>query len=75
MGLQNMVKNLLRDARVMTRGEREGNPESRGHRINCESLLSTLWNDVVEPVLDVLNISVCVVVLLEFSLFVQHLRH
>ncbi|KAF8443803.1 CHAT domain-containing protein [Boletus edulis BED1] len=51
VGLQNSLGALLGDARVMPLDDREGNPTTRG-RINWESLLSTLWNGVIKPVLD-----------------------
>ena len=72
-GLQNVLKNLVRDAHVMAHDEREGKPESVGH-ISWEFVLSALWNCVVKPVLDALDISVCDVILLELSPPV-HLRH
>ncbi|KAF8444059.1 TPR-like protein [Boletus edulis BED1] len=57
VGLQNSLGVLLGDARVMPLDDREGNPTTRG-RINWESLLSTLWNGVIKPVLDSLAFSV-----------------
>jgi hypothetical protein len=57
-GLQNMLVKLLGHARVIRcDDDREGGRATlRG--VSWESLLSTLWNDVVRPVLDVLAFSV-----------------
>ncbi|KAF8548471.1 TPR-like protein [Imleria badia] len=56
-GLQNMLETLLGDARVVRTDEREGGRATlRG--VSWESLLSTLWNGVVKPVLDALAFSV-----------------
>ncbi|KAG6369823.1 hypothetical protein JVT61DRAFT_13537, partial [Boletus reticuloceps] len=57
----NSLGALLGDARVMPLDDREGNPTTRG-RINWESLLSTLWNGVIKPVLDSLAFSVLAVI-------------
>ena len=56
-GLQKMLDKLLGHARS---DERKGEPTTQG-RISWESLLSTLWNDVVKPVLDALAFSVCII--------------
>ncbi|KAF8553250.1 TPR-like protein [Imleria badia] len=55
-GLQNMLERLLGHARVIRYDEREGEPAIL-RSVSWESLLSTLWNDVVKPVLDVLAFS------------------
>ncbi|KAF8548473.1 hypothetical protein OG21DRAFT_1423016 [Imleria badia] len=56
-GLQNMLEKLLGEARVIRSDEREGTSATlRG--VSWESLLSTLWNGVVKPVLDALAFSV-----------------
>ncbi|KAF8552776.1 hypothetical protein OG21DRAFT_1415461, partial [Imleria badia] len=56
-GLQNMLEKLLGHARVTRSDDRKGDPATlRG--VSWESLLSTLWNGVVKPVLDVLAFSV-----------------
>ncbi|KAF8553245.1 hypothetical protein OG21DRAFT_1464427 [Imleria badia] len=53
-GLQNMLETLLGHARS---GDRKGDPAPlRG--VSWESLLSTLWNGIVKPVLDALAFSV-----------------
>ena len=64
-GLQNTVKNLLGPTRVVPGDERVGKPATRVC-INWESVLSTLWNSVVKPVLDALNFSVRNIDLPEF---------
>ncbi|KAF8549931.1 hypothetical protein OG21DRAFT_1552455, partial [Imleria badia] len=57
MGLQNMLEKLLGHARVIRSDDRKGDPAPlRG--VSWESLLSTLWNGVVKPVLDALAFSV-----------------
>jgi len=55
-GLQKALEILLRDARVLRFDERVGKATRRS--ISWESLLSTLWNGVVKPVLDALAFSV-----------------
>ena len=60
--LQTMLEKLLGHARVIRCDDREGKSVTRG----CESLLSTLWNGAVKPVLDALAFSVCHDMLLEF---------
>ncbi|KAF8552759.1 hypothetical protein OG21DRAFT_1498181 [Imleria badia] len=56
MGLQNMLEKLLGHARVIHSDDREGKSATlRG--VSWESLLSTLWNGVVKPVLDILAFS------------------
>ena len=59
MNLQNMVKTLLGDARTIRcdNSERVGKPAIRGG-ISWETLLSTLWNGVIKPVLYALACSV-----------------
>jgi hypothetical protein len=57
-GLQNMLRGLLGPARVIPDDERVGRPATRGC-ISWESVLSTLWNGMVKPVLDALDFSVC----------------
>jgi tetratricopeptide (TPR) repeat protein len=56
-GLQNMLEKLLGHSRVTRCDDREGKSATRGF-VSWESLLSTLWNDVVRPVLDALAFSV-----------------
>jgi hypothetical protein len=64
-GLQNMLEKLLGHARVIRSDDRKGDPATlRG--VSWESLLSTLWNGVVKPVLDALAFSVRDVISLEF---------
>ena len=65
-GLQNMLKSLLGPARVIPDDKRVGRRATRGC-ISWESVLSTLWNGVVKPVLDALDFSVCDVTLPEFT--------
>ncbi|KAF8555187.1 hypothetical protein OG21DRAFT_1508009 [Imleria badia] len=55
-GLQNMLEKLLGHARVVLCDDRKGDPATR-HGVSWESLLSTLWNGVVKPVLDALAFS------------------
>ncbi|KAF8546941.1 hypothetical protein OG21DRAFT_1425842, partial [Imleria badia] len=56
-GLQNMVEKLLGHACVIRSDDRKGDPATlRG--VSWESLLYTLWNGVVKPVLDALAFSV-----------------
>ncbi|KAF8547177.1 hypothetical protein OG21DRAFT_1366082, partial [Imleria badia] len=56
-GLQNMLEKLLGHARVIRSDDRKGDPATlRG--VSWESLLSTLWNGVIKPVLDALAFSV-----------------
>ncbi|KAF8552793.1 hypothetical protein OG21DRAFT_1415459, partial [Imleria badia] len=56
-GLQNMLEELLGHARAIPCDDREGGRATlRG--VSWESLLSTLWNGVVKPVLDALAFSV-----------------
>ena len=62
-GLQNILRSLLGPARVIPDDERAGRPATQGC-ISWESVLSTLWNDMVKPVLDALDFSVCNVTLL-----------
>ncbi|KAF8553249.1 hypothetical protein OG21DRAFT_1523264 [Imleria badia] len=50
-GLQNMLKKLLGHARAIRYDERDGEPAAL-RDVSWESLLSTLWNGVVNPVLD-----------------------
>ncbi|KAF8545708.1 hypothetical protein OG21DRAFT_1534317 [Imleria badia] len=54
--LQNMVEKLLGHARVIHSDNRKGDPATL-HSVTWESLLSTLWNGVVKPVLDALEFS------------------
>ncbi|KAI9569442.1 CHAT domain-containing protein [Boletus coccyginus] len=54
--LQNVLGRLLGHARVIRFDERMGKGATRGG-ISWESLLSTLWNSVVKPVLDALAFS------------------
>ncbi|KAF8125430.1 CHAT domain-containing protein [Boletus edulis] len=54
--LQNSLGALLGDARDMPLDDREGRAATR-NRINWESLLSTLFNGVIKPVLDALAFS------------------
>ena len=63
--LQNTLEKLLGHARVIRCDDREGRSAIRGG-VSWESLLSTLWNDVVKPVLDVLSFSVRDIMSLEF---------
>ena len=65
-GLQNMLKSLLGPARVISDDKRVGRRATRGC-ISWESVLSALWNDVVKPVLDALDFSVCDVRFPEFT--------
>jgi len=64
VSLQNVLKSLLGPARVIPGEERVGKRAIRGC-ISWESVLSTLWNGVVKPVLDALSLSVRTVTLLE----------
>ena len=57
-GLQNILSSLLGPARVIPDDQRVGRPATRGC-ISWESVLSTLWNGMVKPVLDALDFSVC----------------
>ncbi|KAF8555537.1 hypothetical protein OG21DRAFT_1438591 [Imleria badia] len=55
-GLQKMLEELLGHARAIPCDDRKGDPATlRG--VSWESLLSTLWNSVVKPVLDALAFS------------------
>jgi tetratricopeptide (TPR) repeat protein len=63
-GLQNMLRSLLGPARVIPDDERVGRPATQGC-ISWESVLYSLWNGMVKPVLDALDFSVCDVTLLE----------
>jgi hypothetical protein len=58
-GFLNMLRSLLGHARVPHRddSEREGKIATQRRR-SWEPILSTLWNDVVKPVLDALDFSV-----------------
>ena len=56
-GLQNMLKDLLGSARVVSEDERVGKRATRGC-ISWEFVLSTLWTGVVKPVLDAIGFSV-----------------
>ena len=64
-GLQKMLERLLGHARVIRCDNREGKSATWGG-ISWESLLSTLWNDVISPVLNALAFSVRHVIPLEF---------
>ncbi|KAF8547044.1 hypothetical protein OG21DRAFT_1527424, partial [Imleria badia] len=55
-GLQNMLVKLLGHARAIRSDDRKGDPATL-HGVSWESLLSTLWNGVVRPVLDALAFS------------------
>ncbi|KAF8129595.1 CHAT domain-containing protein, partial [Boletus edulis] len=55
-GLQNMLGRLLGDARATPFDDRQGRAATRGAG-SWETLLSTLFNGVVKPVLDALAIS------------------
>ena len=55
--LQSALDGLLGSARVLSCGDRAGKPASR-QDFSWESILSSLWNGVVKPVLDVLGLSV-----------------
>ncbi|KAF8551385.1 hypothetical protein OG21DRAFT_1467420 [Imleria badia] len=56
-GLQNMLEKLLGNTRATRSDDRKGDPATlRG--VSWESLLFSLWNGVVKPVLDALAISV-----------------
>ena len=63
--LQNTLEKLLGHARVICCNDREGKSATRG-AVTWESLLSTLWNGVVKPVLDALSFSVRRVISHEF---------
>ncbi|KAF8548856.1 hypothetical protein OG21DRAFT_667971 [Imleria badia] len=55
-GLQKMLDKLLGNARGSRSDDRKGDPSTRG--VSWESLLSTLWNDVVKPILHALAFSI-----------------
>ncbi|KAF8552352.1 hypothetical protein OG21DRAFT_1416340 [Imleria badia] len=55
-GLQNMLEKLLGHARVLLSDDRKGDPATLCG-VSWESLLSTLWNGIVKPVLDALAFS------------------
>ena len=63
--LQNMLEKLLGHARAIRCEDREGKSATRGC-VSWEFFLSTLWNDVVKPVLAALAFSVHYFVSLEF---------
>jgi hypothetical protein len=63
--LQNTLEKLLGNARAIRCDDREGKRATRGC-LSWESVLSTLWNGVVRPVLDALAFSVRHVVSPEF---------
>ncbi|KAF8548447.1 hypothetical protein OG21DRAFT_1423050 [Imleria badia] len=63
-GLQNMVERLLGHDRAIHSDDREGD-RAPLHGVSWEALLSTLWNNIVKPVLDALAFSVCHFALLE----------
>ena len=63
--LQSVLEKLLGHARVIRCDDREGRIATRGF-VTWESLLSTMWNGVVKPVLDGLAFSVRDVMRLEF---------
>ncbi|KAH0830160.1 hypothetical protein J3R83DRAFT_1509 [Lanmaoa asiatica] len=65
-GLQNALKVLLGDARAIPCDDREGNRDQR-RGVNWESVLSTLWNGVVKPVLDALHFTVRDLMSLRFT--------
>ena len=64
--LQSTMDSLLGHVRVIPShcDDRDGQRALR-QRFNWESILSSLWKGVIKPVLDALDISVCLVVLLE----------
>ena len=64
-GLQKLLEKLLGHARVVQCDDREGKSVPRGG-VSWESILSTLWNGVVKPVLDALAFTVRDVVSFEF---------
>ena len=62
--LHNNLQSLLGEARVIPHDDRDGQRASR-RDVSWESVLSSLWKGVVKPVLDALDFSVRVALLLE----------